>query len=98
MAEAIRPPRRCVADAQIAAADHICREHVALDLIVSDFPSSAPGQFLELRCNAAFHGEAVARDWTSNALPQLADPSWAGREPYLRRPFSIGDRWTDDRG
>src|SRR5262245_7330980 len=98
MAEIFRPPRRTVIDTRIETADHICREHVALNLVVSDFPYSYPGQFLELRCNVPFHGDAAALDWTPAAPPQVTDSSWAGREPYLRRPFSIGDRWTDARG
>lgn len=91
-------PRRCVLDARVENADHICRAHVALDLVVPEFPDSVPGQFLELQCNIPYHGDAAAHDWIQTSPPQLSDPSWTGREPYLRRPFSIGDRWTDDRG
>ena len=98
MTEFTRPPHRCVMDARVESADHVCREHVALDLVVPSFPDSAPGQFLELRCNIPFHGEAAPLDCPPASFPRLSDPSWTGREPYLRRPFSIGDRWTDDRG
>jgi dihydroorotate dehydrogenase electron transfer subunit len=98
MAEIHQLPRRCLTNARVESVDHICREHVLVDLVVTEFPDSVPGQFLELQCNFPFHGEAAAHDWDLASPPRLSDPSWIGREPYLRRPFSIGDRWSDDHG
>lgn len=41
-----------------------------------------------------------ARDavWSDDTPPALIGLAWAAPEAYLRRPFSIADRWEDDAG
>lgn len=90
---------RCAAiDASVVAVDHPCRDHVRIELELEAFPDSMPGQFLELRCNREFDSWQQARVWPEGAFPSLQDPCWLGRVPYLRRPFSIADRYATSAG
>lgn len=85
-------PTRCVASAQIVRCTPICREHVVIELSLRHFPPSQPGQFLQLLCRHAEDAEPALREWVDSAFPTLLDADLRGRQPYLRRPFSIGDR------
>lgn len=85
--------RRIATDASVIRVDHICREHVRIELAAPGFPASTPGQFLELRCNQEFESWQCARTWPEGGFPTFSDPSWHGRVPYLRRPFSIADQF-----
>lgn len=88
--------RLIAADAKVVQVDPICRDHVRIELTAPDFPASAPGQFLELRCNQEFESWQRALSWTEGSFPPFSDPSWHGRVPYLRRPFSIADQYEVD--
>jgi dihydroorotate dehydrogenase electron transfer subunit len=90
------PERVCAVDATVAVNEHICRDHVRLVLETRGVPNSSPGQFLELACDEGDGCEARAVTWPSGEFPSLTDSSWSGRSPYLRRPFSIADRYRDE--
>jgi dihydroorotate dehydrogenase electron transfer subunit len=95
------PSERRVAarDALVTANEVLCREHVAIHLELEHFPPSAPGQFVQLQCHAEGADAAVGpREWPAQRFPQLQGIDWLGRAAYLRRPFSIADRWDDDGG
>ena len=85
--------RLIATDASIVRVDHICREHVRIELAAPGFPASTPGQFLELRCNQEFESWQREHEWSEGRFPTFSDPSWQGRVPYLRRPFSIADQF-----
>jgi dihydroorotate dehydrogenase electron transfer subunit len=87
-------PRQCSLDANVARCVPVCREHVLIEIALSDFPPSVPGQFLQLRCRPPDAGDGEPAEWPSGGFPSLADADTHSRQAYLRRPFSIADRWT----
>ncbi|MGE0480551.1 MAG: hypothetical protein AB7Q17_08775 [Phycisphaerae bacterium] len=94
------PSRRAVSiAARVARVTRPCREHVAIELALDSFPPSHPGQFLQLRCADDDHLGAGARvvEWAPGRTPEISDPDLCERRPYLRRPFSIADRWDTGR-
>jgi dihydroorotate dehydrogenase electron transfer subunit len=86
--------KRCVVDALVVACTRVCREHVALELSIREFPASEPGQFLELLCRATNAAEPALRAWTDDGFPSLVNSELSTQQPFLRRPFSIADRWS----
>lgn len=88
--------RLIATDACVMRIEHICREHVRIELAACGFPASTPGQFLELRCNQEFESWQRAHTWSEGRFPTFSDPSWQGRVPYLRRPFSIADQFESN--
>ena len=85
-------------DARVVANEPICREHIALELALPQFPDSEPGQFLELQCAAETSSAARELEWPLDGFPSLKSDEWRTTPVYLRRPFSIADRWTDPHG
>ena len=88
-------------DATVVQNVRICTDHYRLTLGLSEFPPSAPGQFLQLDCteqnnddpNSAFSVQRSAFVWgPGEKRPALLDPDFAGPRAYLRRPFSIAAR------
>lgn len=67
--------RVCAIDSRVVRVERPCAEHVDVEISLSAFPASEPGQFLQLRCS----------DEPASGAPAAT--------PYLRRPFSIADRW-----
>jgi dihydroorotate dehydrogenase electron transfer subunit len=67
------------ARAQVIRNTPLCDEHYQLDLSLTGFPPSHPGQFVQALC----------RDSSVSACG-------SGSRAYLRRPFSIADRYIDD--
>ena len=71
----------------------LCAEHFLLRVRLDEFPPSQPGQFVQLQCR--FLAEQVGAhgvDWPPGRLPKLTQPELAGKEPLLRRPFSLAGR------
>lgn len=92
------PPRVCALDARVRASRSVCREHVTIEVEVAGFPASTPGQFLQLRCADGADRVAHELEWPSGAFPTPHDPDLLARSAYLRRPFSIADRWQGGDG
>ncbi len=90
--------RRSVLVATVSGVHAICREHVAIDLVVAGFPASDPGQFVQIRCETRADDVEHESPWPDGGFPVLTGPQWRGRQPYLRRPFSIADQWADEAG
>lgn len=89
----------CAVEATVAANTPLCSQHVALELIAPEaFPPSLPGQFLQLLCAPPHDEPPSVHAWAEPGYPALDSSEWAGREAYLRRPFSIADRWEDASG
>ncbi len=89
----------CAADARVVGSVPVCREHVALELALPAFPASEPGQFVQLLCrDASDHASQAPLDWPADGFPSVTDEDFATPQPFLRRPFSIADRWTASDG
>jgi dihydroorotate dehydrogenase electron transfer subunit len=77
----------------------ICHEHARIELILNQFPPSRPGQFLQILCHASDEPMPRSFDWSDDGRPmRLESVDWIEGTTFLRRPFSIGDRWEDESG
>lgn len=85
---------RCSVDARVVRRTTICREHVRIELLATQFPASAPGQFLQLLCREDTNNDAIIHDWPPDGFPSLAHAQFELESAFLRRPFSIADRWS----
>ncbi|MFH1746003.1 MAG: hypothetical protein ABIG44_03050 [Planctomycetota bacterium] len=74
------------------------REHVAIEVVIPDWPTTSPGQFAQLRCSGGEPGAAHTIIWPEDGFPSLSNSDTRARQAYLRRPFSIADRWDDNDG
>ena len=98
----------CAVDARVVQSTRVCREHVRIELALPEFPPSTPGQFVQLLCRETIEANtaqpAAARDgadagiarWradVADGFPSIVDRDFSQRRPFLRRPFSIADRW-----
>lgn len=88
--------RSAAVEARVASVAGLCRGHVAIELVAPALPASQPGQFLQLRCCEAFEVGARVAMWSEDGFPSLAGPDWREPRAFLRRPFSIADRWDDN--
>jgi len=70
----------------------VCLEHYLLRLAVSGFPPSQPGQFINIRCGSADVPSPREAEWRQGSWPRLRQPELLGRQPLLRRPFSLCGR------
>ncbi|MGN6370366.1 MAG: dihydroorotate dehydrogenase electron transfer subunit [Phycisphaerae bacterium] len=88
----------------------LCTDHYLLVMSIRRFPSSTPGQFVQVDCTdphiSADHEAPRAFEWppkpaTTPSLvlgaPRTTDPDFNAPLPYLRRPFSIARHrtWPD---
>src|SRR5436190_21086719 len=66
----------------------VCREHYRLVLRIPQFPSTQPGQFIQILCS---HEPGIAQEieteWRIGA-----DNHWLEPQAMLRRPFSLAGR------
>ncbi len=81
-------------DATVVSATVPARDHVALELAVGAFPPSEAGHFLQLQCADPDAPGAILHDWDAFAPTD----AFGTRSAYLRRPFSIADRFEDEDG
>ncbi len=81
-------------DACVASCVQLCREHVAIELAPAVFPPSDPGQFLQLLCSDDHAPRDADCESGRDGFPSPLDADFCAPRPYLRRPFSIADRWT----
>ena len=79
--------------AEVLANERICDEHYRLILELPAFPPTQPGQFVQLLCRPP--GEPVPPQpvqWADGQAPQFTQADLLGRQPMLRRPFSLAGR------
>jgi len=79
--------------AEVSGNVRICEEHYRLTLRLDAFPSSRPGQFIQLLCRPA--GEQVGPrevDWPKGKPPKFTQPELTSTQPLLRRPLSLAGR------
>ena len=77
----------------VLACNPLCHDHVGIELAVTAFPSSNPGQFLQLRCCDSDAAATEELDWPPDGLPSLTGADIKDKAAYLPRPFSIADHW-----
>ncbi len=92
------PPPRCAAPARVLHTTNLCHAHIAIEFVLPEFPASHPGQFLQVLCREHEHPDPIAQHWPPDGFPSIHDPDFTRLEPYLRRPFSIADRFDADDG
>jgi len=98
MTETIETRIECSVGARVVGCTPLCREHVSIEVMLPSFPDSAPGQFLQLLCRDNNEAGPAIRDWPADGFPSVSGADFSGQGPYLRRPFSIADRWTGSDG
>lgn len=78
----------------VVANDPICREHYRLTLACADFPSSEPGQFVQLQCVDPTRDlyEDHVYEWSPGEKPTIKNMELNQRQTLLRRPFSLAGR------
>lgn len=89
---------RCLMDTTVVRVGRPADEHVAIEMLAPGFPPSLPGQFLQVLCRDHDDPAVASHDWNDGSFPLLESPDWSGRGAFLRRPFSIADRWEDEQG
>ena len=73
--------------------DRLCQDHYALRLLLPAFPSTRPGQFVQLQCRTLGPQQGYREvDWPTDHPPRLSQPELTGKEPLLRRPLSLAGR------
>ncbi|HEY1684460.1 MAG TPA: dihydroorotate dehydrogenase electron transfer subunit [Tepidisphaeraceae bacterium] len=75
---------------EVVANLSLCREHFKLILRVPGFPSTRPGQFVQLTCEDDL--SLPEGEWLDQSWPQLTGIEVSQREAFLRRPFSLAGR------
>ncbi len=82
--------KRGVFTAEVLAGRKLCDEHFLLTLGVANFPPSCSGQFVQLQCRPpSEQADRLEDDWSEGKPPHLSQPELLGKEPFLRRPFSL---------
>lgn len=95
-------------DAEVEFNRPLCQEHYQLRLRIDPdggiFPSTRPGQFIQLGCRppngTADMNRLLGREfeWTPGQRPRVDQPEVCDRLALLRRPFSLAGRGDDERG
>lgn len=89
-----RPQRRGIFSARLREQHRLCTEHYRLTLEIAEFPSSAPGQFVELQLpELGLATDHLVHEWSpQDRAPAFSDPYLQKSLPFLRRPYSIAGR------
>lgn len=84
---------------EVCRNERLCEEHALLGIRLGQFPPARPGQFVQLQCRG-LDEQIGAREvrWPAEGPPQLTQPELTGKEPLLRRPFSLAAWRQWDRG
>ena len=92
------PANRGMYNATVRRNDRLCDEHYRLEMLISDFPLSTPGQFVELHTQSApVESGYTNLDWTTGEPPpQPKGVEFTSPQPFLRRPYSIAARRTEN--
>jgi dihydroorotate dehydrogenase electron transfer subunit len=78
----------------------ICREHFRLVLKLDRFPSTEPGQFVQVACRDLGNNycDLTEYDWNADSLPKLDGAELSSTLAMLRRPFSLAGHRDVDGG
>lgn len=84
-------------EGHIVANRQLCREHFILTIALEQFPSTRPGQFVQISCHEARDAVPHVCEFQHWHALQLTDEDTIQRQALLRRPFSIASlRRGDD--
>ncbi|HAU36389.1 MAG TPA: hypothetical protein DCX07_01560 [Phycisphaerales bacterium] len=79
--------------ADVVSNERLCPEHYLLRLRAAEFPPTLAGQFVQLQCRRLGEQDPAREvPWPAAGPPRLTQAELAGREPFLRRPFSLAGR------
>jgi dihydroorotate dehydrogenase electron transfer subunit len=71
----------------------LCREHYRLTLSLPDFPSTMPGQFIQVACRDLGHDvDTLEIEWRPGMPADVHMPELRTPLAMLRRPFSLAGR------
>lgn len=98
MSDIVAKRKACSVDAHVVHIEQPCREHIVIEMVVEGFPESAPGQFIQVLARDADDDTPRMSDWHEGVLPRTCMNDWSANSAYLRRPFSIADRWDAPAG
>jgi dihydroorotate dehydrogenase electron transfer subunit len=81
-------------EATVAANVPLCREHFRLVLRLANFPTTEPGQFVQVACRdlGESYCDTVEYDWEPGQIPVSRGLELSSRLAMLRRPFSLAGR------
>jgi dihydroorotate dehydrogenase electron transfer subunit len=87
-------------EATVTANVPLCREHFRLVLRLEQFPTTEPGQFVQVACRdlGNQYCDTVEYDWEPGKMPASHGMELASRLALLRRPFSLAGRRDVDGG
>ncbi|MCG3127689.1 MAG: Dihydroorotate dehydrogenase B (NAD(+)), electron transfer subunit [Phycisphaerae bacterium] len=89
---------RCALPARVWENRSVGRDHFHLELAVDGLPTSRAGQFVQIRCADFADAGPRSTPWLSGDWPCVTDCDFGAPTAYLRRPFSVADRWRDAEG
>jgi len=80
--------------ATVVINEPLCREHFRLVLRVAHFPSTRPGQFVQVSCMSPDFSpdESPDREWSEGERLAVSGSELASPLALLRRPFSLAGR------
>jgi dihydroorotate dehydrogenase electron transfer subunit len=81
-------------EATVAANIQLCREHFRLVLRLVSFPTTDPGQFVQVACRdlGQSYCDPIEYEWNPGSIPKHHGMELASRLAMLRRPFSLAGR------
>jgi dihydroorotate dehydrogenase electron transfer subunit len=84
---------------RIVSNKEICGQHYRMVVGLDAFGPTRPGQFVQLQCRGLAE-QITSREilWRPEQPLRLGQPELADREPFLRRPLSLGGRRDTDGG
>lgn len=86
-------PRRGQYVATVVSNHSLCRDHYRLTFRIAGFPSSVPGQFVQLACRFEHAGQVDHEfEWNAGERVEVEGDEFQGIDAFLRRPFSIAGR------
>lgn len=80
--------------AEVVASIPLCQEHWKLVLHLQHFPTTAPGQFVQVACRdlELNYSQEQDLDWADDQPVQIDHAELSQRLAFLRRPFSLAGR------
>ena len=71
----------------------LCREHYRLVLVLHEFPSTEPGQFVQIYCRDPIQDQSEHElEWRGDRPPDICGQELLEPQAYLSRPFSLAGR------
>lgn len=80
--------------AEVVASIPLCQEHWKLVLHLQHFPTTAPGQFVQVACRdlELNYSQEQDLDWADDQPVRIDHAELSERLAFLRRPFSLAGR------